>query len=101
MQSESAAVVAYALPLLGELIRVHLRQCMDGIPEGVRSWDHLPGTFALDNAFDQPFLAGRGEQAPVQITKLTLTVIVSARQARYIVTVKQPRGVIERGLWIL
>lgn len=77
VQSESTAVVAYPLPLLGELSRLHLGQGLDRVTEGVRTWDQLSGTFAVGDALHQAFLARRGEQATVQITELTLPVVVA------------------------
>ena len=78
MQSESAAVVAYPLPLLRELIGVYLGQGLDGVTEGVRMWDQLPSPLTVEDTFDQALLSRCGKQAPVQLPKLTFSVVVGA-----------------------
>src|SRR4030042_562797 len=85
MQSETASMFSHPLAFILEVVCRHLGQGFHGGFQRGWSGDDFPGALALDNALDQTFLSGRGEQAPVQFAEFTFSGIVGARQAGDIV----------------
>lgn len=97
MQSEPVLMFSRPLAFILEVFCWHLGQGFHGGLQRGRSGNDFQDAFALDNAFDQTFLSGSGEQTPVGFAEFTFAGIVGARQAEDIVSVEQTWGLAAGG----
>jgi hypothetical protein len=88
MASETVTIQKESQSLEAENMRGHLRDRLNSGLERVETGEQFPGTFALDDATGETFLASGAKQAAMEVAKFAFPVVIGARQISDIVTVK-------------